>query len=422
MAVVSDEIELKGHIIDSSILPRVLDTIIDMKGNFEILQLDVGKTKNDESYCRVRVRGPEKLFGELENLGALLPRKEVRTEPAPQNGVLPDHFYGTTHHPTFVFLGGRWRKVSDIEMDCIIVIDGMTAVCRRQGLVRKGDRVVVGFDGVRVDPPQRSRSPADIFGFMSSQVSPEKPIRYLIRDLALEMKKVRDRDGSIIHVMGTAMVHTGADEALQDLVRMGYVQALFVGNGFAVMDVEKQLFGTTLGMDKKSGKVLRSGYKSHLVAINEIRQAGSIRKAVANSILKTGVLYECVKNNVPFVIGGSVRDDGPLPDTITDTMQAQDEMRKYARKADMCIICASMLHGIAVGNILPSRVKTVAVDINPYVVTRLQDRGTTQALGLVTDPALLLPLLAYEIRKLEAVQKRAAVKSPQKKRQKKQDQ
>ncbi|MFA5296221.1 MAG: TIGR00300 family protein [Methanoregulaceae archaeon] len=410
MALVSEEIELKGHIIDSSILPRVLDTIIEMKGSFEILEINVGKRKNDESYCRILVRGPEKIFAELENLGALLSRKEAKTEPAPQDGVLPEHFYGTTHHPTFVFLGGKWRRVGDIEMDCVIVIDGMTAVCRRQGLVRKGDRVVVGFGGVRVEPPQRPRSPVDIFGFMSSGTSPEKPITYLIRDLAREMKKIHDRNGVIIHVMGTAMVHTGADESLQELIRRGYVQALFVGNGFAVMDVEKQLFGTTLGMDKKTGKVLKSGYKSHLVAINEIQRAGGIRQAVRNGVLKSGVLYECVRNDIPVVIGGSLRDDGPLPDTITDVMQAQDEMRKYVRTADMCVICASMLHGIAVGNMLPSEVKTVAVDINPYVVTRLQDRGTTQALGLVTDPALLLPQLTAEIQKLEGTKVRAPKK------------
>jgi lysine-ketoglutarate reductase/saccharopine dehydrogenase-like protein (TIGR00300 family) len=185
---------------------------------------------------------------------------------------------------------------------------------------------------------------------------------------------------------------------------MGYVQALFIGNGFAVMDVEKQMFGTTLGMDKNTGNVRNVGYKSHIVAINEIWKAGSIRQAVNKGLLKGGVLYECVKKNVPFVIGGSVRDDGPLPDTITNVIEAQDEMRKYVQEADMCIICATMLHGIAVGNMLPSKVKTVAVDINPYVVTRLQDRGTTQALGLVTDPALLLPLLTMEIKRLEGKQ------------------
>ncbi len=398
---ISEEIELKGHIIDSMILPRVLDTIMDMRGDFEILQLDVGKTKVDESYCRIRVKGSLELFDELERLGALLPRKEVKTMPALADKVLPDNFYGTTHHPTHVYLNGDWRSVENLEMDCTIVIEGDKAICKRQGLVRKGDLVVIGLDGIKVDAPQRPREPQDIFGFMSSDVSPEKPIISYIGDLAKEMKKLRDKKGFSIHVVGTAMAHTGADKALVDLIRMGYVQAIFTGNGFAAMDIEKQLFGTTLGMDKRTGRILKRGYKSHLVAINEISKAGNIRKAVDKGILKSGVMYECVKHNIPVIIGGSLRDDGPLPDTITDVMEAQDEMRKYAQKADICMIYASMLHGIATGNMLPSRVKTVIIDINPYVVTRLQDRGTTQALGLVTDPAVLLPQLVEELKKLE---------------------
>jgi len=398
---ITEEIELKGHIIDSLILPRILDTIMDMRGDFEILQLDVGKTKTDESYCKILVKGSEELIDELERLGALLPRKEVKTEPAPRDKVLPDNFYGTTHHPTYVFLNGKWRKVENTEMDCIIVIEKERAICRRQGLVKKGDRVVVGLDGIKVDAPQRSRAPTDIFGFMSSEVSPEKPINSYIKDLAKEMKRIRNDKGFIIHVVGTAMAHTGADKALQDLIKMGYVQVIFTGNGFAVMDIEKQFFGTTLGMDEKTGRVLKRGYKSHLVAINEIWKAGSIEKAVEKGILKGGVMYECIKNGIPFVIGGSLRDDGPLPDTITDVMEAQDEMRRYVQKADLCMIYASMLHGIATGNMLPSRVKTVVIDINPYVVTRLQDRGTTHALGMVTDPAVLLPQLVNELKKLE---------------------
>ncbi|MBU4406710.1 MAG: TIGR00300 family protein [Candidatus Altiarchaeota archaeon] len=396
-----EEIELRGHIIDSLILPRVLDAIMDLKGNFQILTLDVGKTKTDESYAKILVDGPAELFDELERLGALLPREEVKTEAAPADKSLPDKFYGTTHHPTSVYLGGDWKPVQELEMDCVIVIEGNKAVCKRQGLVKKGEKVVVGLKGVKVEAPQRSREPSDIFGFMSSQISPEKPINSLIKDLAKEMKKLKDKKGFIIHVVGTAMAHTGADRALAELIKMGYVQAIFTGNGFAVMDVEKQLFGTTLGMDEKTGRVLRRGYKSHLVAINEIHKAGGIEKAVEKGVLKDGVLYNCVKKKVPFIIGGSLRDDGPLPDTITDVMKAQDEMRKHVQGADMCMIYASMLHGIATGNMLPSKVKTVAIDINPYVVTRLQDRGTTQALGIVSDPAVVLPMLVQEIKKLE---------------------
>ncbi len=397
----TETIELRGHIIDSLILPKVLDTIMEMEGGFEILQLDVGKTKTDESYCRIKVEGSKELFNELEILGALLPKKEVKTMKAPRDSVLPDDFYGTTNHPTHVYVNGNWIQVEDLEMDAVIVVKGDKAVCRRQCLVKKGERVVVGLDGIKVEAPERPREPEDIFGFMSSQVSPEKPVNAYIPDLAREMKRLRDNGGGIAHVVGTAIAHTGADEAFSELIGMGYVQALFTGNGFATMDIEKQLYGTTLGMDKNTGRVLKRGYKSHLMAINEMWKAGGIKKAVDEGLLKDGVIYECVKNNIPYVIGGSLRDDGPLPDTITDVMEAQDIMREYIRDIDMCIIYATMLHGIAVGNMLPSKVKTVAIDINPYVVTRLQDRGTTQALGLVTDPALLLPLLVQEIKKLE---------------------
>ncbi len=400
-------IELKGHIIDSMILPKVLDTIMDMGGDFEILELEVGKTKTDESYCKMLVEGDEKLFEELEKLGAILPKKEVKVAPAPADGVLPDGFYATTHHPTYVYINNQWKKVKHIEMDCVIVIENGEPICKRQGLVKKGDLVVVGRDGIRVEAPQRPRK-LDIFGFMTSEVSAEKPVNSLIRRLAEEMRRIKENDGFIIHVVGTAIAHTGADEALAELIRMGYCQALFTGNGFAVMDIEKQLFGTTLGMDKDTGRVYRGGYRNHLVAINEIMKVGSIKKAVEKGIIRSGVLYECVKNNVPFVIAGSIRDDGPLPDTITDVMKAQDEMRRYIWMADerggMCMIWASMLHGIATGNMLPSTIKTVIVDMNPYVVTRLLDRGTTHALGIVSDPGVVLPMLVQALKGGEDVE------------------
>jgi len=400
-------IEIHGHIIDSLILPKILDTIMDAQGDFDILELRVGKTKTDESYAKIEVQGTEELFEELERLGAVLPKKEVMTVKAPADGILPDDFYGTTNHPTFVYLNGRWVKVKNIEMDCVITVNRKTneAFCVRQGLVKKGDEVVVGFNGVKIESPQRSREPSGIFGFMSSEVSPEKPIFAYTQKIAKEMKDIKDRNGFIIYVLGTAIIHTGADSAIIKLIRMGYVQAIFAGNGFSTMDVEKALFGTTLGMDEKTGKVLKRGYESHLIAINEIRKAGSIRAAVEKGILKKGVQYECIKRGIPVVIGGSVRDDGPMPDTITDVMVAQDEMRKYVRKSDMCIIAASMLHGIATGNILPSHVKTICIDINPYVVTRLQDRGTTQAVGIVSDPAVVISMIADELERLESQEK-----------------
>ncbi len=403
---VSEEIELKGHIIDSIILPRVLDAIMDMEGDFEILSLDVGKKKTDISTARMVIRGKDhehldKLLDELQMLGAVLPVKNVETEVAPRDKILPDKFYSTTHHPTYVRIKDRWMRAKDIEMDCTIVIEDERAICKRQGLVKKGDRVVVGHSGVRVEPPERSRKPMDIFGFMQSDVSPEKPINSYIVDLAKEMNQIRENNGKIIVVAGPAIVHTGADKSLAELVRMGYVQVLFGGNALAVMDIEKQLFGTSLGMDEHTGLVLERGYKSHLVAINEIWKVGSIKDAVKRGIIKEGIMYECVKCEVPYVLAGSIRDDGPLPEVITDVMEAQDEMRKYIQDADMVIMTASMLHSIATGNLLPSWVKTVSIDINPYVVTRLQDRGTSQALGIVSDPGMFLPRLVEELKKLE---------------------
>ena len=332
-------------------------------------------------------------------MGAVVSTEDVETRKAPRDKVLPDDFYGTTNLPTYVKIDGVWKEVKDIEMDCVIVIENRNGekvpVCKRMGLIKEGDEVVVGYKGIRVVPLERSRE-KDIFGFMQSEVSPEKPLDYYSKMIAEEIKRIKKNNGKIVWVVGTAIAHTRAHKILEKFVRDGYVDALFCGNGFATMDIEYALFGTTLGMDD-SCNVVKGGYKSHLVAINEMWKAGGIKEAVKKGILKKGVLYECVKNNVPYVIGGSLRDDGPLPDTITDVMVAQDEMRKYAKNADMCIILATMLHGIATGNILPARVKTVCIDMNPYVVTRLQDRGTHQAVGIVSDPCAFLHLLEKDL-------------------------
>ena len=397
-------VELEGHIIDSNILSKVLDKIISMGGDFEIEKLEVGKTNEDKSYARILVKGKDgehldNILREIQQLGAVVSTDDVETKKAPRDKVLPDDFYGTTNLPTYVKIDGVWKEVEDIEMDCVIVIENRNGekvpVCKRMGLIKEGDEVVVGYKGIRVVPLERSRE-KDIFGFMQSEVSPEKPLDYYSKMIAEEIKRIKKNNGKIVWVVGTAIAHTRAHKILEKFVRDGYVDALFCGNGFATMDIEYALFGTTLGMDD-SCNVVKGGYKSHLVAINEMWKAGGIKEAVKKGILKKGVLYECVKNNVPYVIGGSLRDDGPLPDTITDVMVAQDEMRKYAKNADMCIILATMLHGIATGNILPARVKTVCIDMNPYVVTRLQDRGTHQAVGIVSDPCAFLHLLEKDL-------------------------
>lgn len=397
-------VELEGHIIDSNILSKVLDKITSMGGDFKIEKLEVGKTNEDTSYARILVKGKDgehldNILREIQQLGAVVSTEDVETKKAPRDKVLPDDFYGTTNLPTYVKIDGVWKEVEDIEMDCVIVIenrnDEKVPICKRMGLIKEGDEVVVGYKGIRVVPLEKSRE-KDIFGFMQSEVSPEKPLDYYSKIIAEEIKRIKENGGKIVGVVGTAIAHTRAHKILEKFVRDGYVDALFCGNGFATMDIEYALFKTTLGMDDTCN-IVKGGYKSHLVAINEMWKAGGIKEAVKKGILKKGVLYECVKNNIPYVIGGSLRDDGPLPDTITDVMVAQDEMRKYAKNADMCIILATMLHGIATGNILPARVKTVCIDMNPYVVTRLQDRGTLQAVGIVSDPCAFLHLLEKDL-------------------------
>ena len=346
-------VELEGHIIDSNILSKVLDKITSMGGDFKIEKLEVGKTNEDTSYARILVKGKDgehldNILREIQQLGAVVSTEDVETKKAPRDKVLPDDFYGTTNLPTYVKIDGVWKEVEDIEMDCVIVIenrnDEKVPICKRMGLIKEGDEVVVGYKGIRVVPLEKSRE-KDIFGFMQSEVSPEKPLDYYSKIIAEEIKRIKENGGKIVGVVGTAIAHTRAHKILEKFVRDGYVDALFCGNGFATMDIEYALFKTTLGMDDTCN-IVKGGYKSHLVAINEMWKAGGIKEAVKKGILKKGVLYECVKNNIPYVIGGSLRDDGPLPDTITDVMVAQDEMRKYAKNADMCIILATMLHGV----------------------------------------------------------------------------
>lgn len=403
------EIELEGHIIDSLILPRVLDTIMDMDGDFEILELRVGKRTTDTSYCRILVRGRDErhlneILYALHKLGARIPEvEEAELKPALADGVLPDGFYTTTNHPTYVNVGGEWLEVENIEMDKVIVVypERKRAVAKPIRKVRKGELVVVGTRGIRVIPPERPRGSMGIFEFMSSKTSPEKPTRSLIRSIAREIHKTKKEGGKIVVVAGPAVVHTGAAPALAKMIRDGYVDVLLAGNALAVHDIEYALFGTSLGMDIETGKPAPGGHRHHLWAINIVNRAGSIRKAVELGFIRSGIMYECVKNNVPFVLAGSIRDDGPLPDVITDVLEAQDRMREHLRGASLVLMLATALHSIAVGNMLPSTVKTICVDINPNTITKLLDRGTAQAVGIVTNVGEFLTLLVEELSKLK---------------------
>jgi len=385
-------IELSGHIIDSLILPRVLTVIMERGGNFDVEEFRMGKQKTETSYARIRVFADTDaslidILDTVQGMGALVARdREVKWEQAPMDGVFPEAFYSTTNLETYVFIGGRWRGVANPEMDCGIRIDPKTGTAETVpiGEVKKGDALVVGHDGIRVVPLERSRE-REVFEFMGSGVSSEKPKGELIKKIAGEMKAAKEAEKKILVVAGPAVIHTGAGVYLSRIIEAGYVDALFAGNALAVHDIEYALFGTSLGFYLDRGVPAAGGHEHHLRAINTIRRLGGIRNAVRKGVLNSGVMYSLVTHDVPFVLAGSIRDDGPLPEVITDSQQAQAERRRLSRGVGLAIMVASTLHSVATGNLLPAYVRTVAVDINPAVATKLSDRGSFQTLGIVTD-------------------------------------
>jgi lysine-ketoglutarate reductase/saccharopine dehydrogenase-like protein (TIGR00300 family) len=405
---VHEVIELSGHIIDSWTLPRVWDTIMDRGGNFSVEEMRVGTSKTDTSYARMKVEAPndevlDRILSELQQFGAVIMNAEdVRTAPVVQNGVLPPKFYSTTNLPTQVRLYGQWINVEGIEMDVAIVIDyeQKRAYCKPMHEVQVGDQVVIEHSGIRVIPFERGRD-REAFAFMQSNVSSEKAKILEIHEIARQMKETRERKGKILFVLGPAVIHTGAGRYVAELLRRGYVQVIFGGNAIITHDVESALFGTSLGVDLRTGEQVEGGHRNHLRAINAMRAAGSVEKAIEMGLLKGGITYEAIKRNVPMVLAGSIRDDGPMPGVINDMQEAQKRMRQELKGVEMAIMIASMLHAIATGNLLPATVRTVVVDINPAVVTKLADRGSFQAAGLVTDAELFLRELLEALSLLE---------------------
>ncbi|MCQ2962375.1 MAG: TIGR00300 family protein [archaeon] len=395
------EIELSGHIIDSLTLPKTMDIIMDMGGDFDILEFDIGKRKSDTSKAKIMVsaESPDilnSILDELNFIGVSISEiEEVNLVPSPKDQVAPEGFYSTSHHVTHIYYKDEWILVDEIEMDCLIVIDeeNKTARCKPIADIKKGDLIVVGREGVKITPPQRSRGKQGVFEFMNSEVSSEKPMMSIINDVATEIKNVKAKGGKIALVGGPAIVHTGSAGIVAQLVKDGIIDVIFAGNALATHDIECDQFGTSLGVNVKTGEVVAHGHTHHMRAINRINKSGSIREAVEDGTLKSGIMYECIKNDVPFVLAGSIRDDGPLPDVITDTVESQKLMRKYAQEVDMVIMISTMLHSIATGNLLPSRVKSICVDINPSTVTKLSDRGSAQVVGIVTDVGAFLPVL-----------------------------
>lgn len=399
-----EDVEVSGHIIDSLILPKILDGITAAGGSFEIRKFTVGQTRRDPSFALISVQAPtaeklQEILSAIADHGAIpVTNRDCRLESADMDGAFPEGFYSTTNQRTQVRVDGHWIDVGLQEMDCGIVVDETigSARCVPMLDVRRGQRIVIGHAGVRVFPEQRALV-RDSFEFMNSPVSTEKPKGVAIRQIANQLERCRREGQKTLVVGGPAIVHTGSGEHLCKLIRAGYVNKLFAGNALATHDIEQALFGTSLGVRLDCGDIVEAGHEHHLRAINRIRRAGSIRAAVESGMLKSGIMYECVQHDVEMVLAGSIRDDGPLPDVVTDVIEAQRQMRAQIHDISFCLMIATTLHSIAVGNLLPARVRVVCVDINPSTVIKLSDRGSFQTVGLVTDVEPFLRALVAEL-------------------------
>ncbi|MBE9237259.1 TIGR00300 family protein [Anabaena aphanizomenioides LEGE 00250] len=407
-------IRLEGHLLDAGLINRALDLIVDMGGSFQVLKFNLGEQRQSTSAAEVRVSAPshevmEEIISQLIDLGAVdLPQDErdAKLEPVLQAGVAPDDFYVSTIYPTEVRVNGQWLKVENQRMDGAIAIsstaNGLVARCKILRDLEIGEQVVVDVQGIRTIRKTESREQrnAQEFSFMSSGVSSERRVELVVEQVAWELRKIRDAGGKVVVTAGPVVIHTGGGEHLSRLIREGYVQGLLGGNAIAVHDIEQNMMGTSLGVDMKRGVAVRGGHRHHLKVINAIRRFGSITKAVDAGVITSGVMYECVKNDVPFVLAGSIRDDGPLPDTQMNLILAQQEYAQIIQGAEMILMLSSMLHSIGVGNMTPAGVKMVCVDINPAVVTKLSDRGSIESVGVVTDVGLFLSLLIQQLDKL----------------------
>ncbi|MGC1306188.1 MAG: TIGR00300 family protein [Phormidesmis sp.] len=412
-SIQSRVIHMEGHLLDSGLVNRALDTIVTGGGSFQVLSFDLGKQRNDSSKAEVKVSAPDAtvmddIMGQLIDLGAVtVPREAapVSLETVVQDGVAPDDFYVTTIYPTEVLIKDHWFRVQGQRMDGAIAItrdsDRPVATCKLLRDLRKGEDVVVGSKGIHTIRTAPSlKKGKDDFSFMGAGVSSERRVELVVEQIAWDLRRIRDRGGKVIVTAGPVVIHTGGSEHLKALIQGGYVHALLGGNAIAVHDIEQSMMGTSLGMDMKRGVSVQGGHRHHLKAINTIRRHGSIAKAVEAGALTSGVMYECVKNNVPFSLAGSIRDDGPLPDTKMDLIEAQADYARLIEGADLILMLSTMLHSIGVGNMTPAGVKMVCVDINPAVVTKLSDRGSVESTGVVTDVGLFLSLLVQQLGKL----------------------
>lgn len=409
-------IRMEGHLLDAGLLNQALDLVVENSGSFRVLNFNLGIERNSISSAEVRVSAPsrqllEEIMTELIDLGAVPPPQElcdINTSVVIQDGVAPDDFYVSTIYPTEVRVNCEWVRVQNQRMDAAIVVDSNpdvpSAKCVLLRDLKVGDRVMVSIEGIRtvkkVESHEGGRKENKEFSFMGAGVSSERRVELLVEQIAWEMRQIRDQSGKIVVTAGPVVIHTGGSQHLSRLIRGGYVHALLGGNAIAVHDIEQAMMGTSLGVDMQRGIPVRGGHRHHLKVINLVRRCGSITNAIEQGLVTKGVMYECVKNNVPFSLAGSIRDDGPLPDTEMDMVKAQNHYAELLQGADMVLMLSSMLHSIGVGNMTPAGVKMVCVDINPAVVTKLSDRGSVESVGVVTDVGLFLSLLLQQLDKL----------------------
>ena len=392
-------VEAEGHLIDSHIMESIFDKVVEYRGRFEVEQFRIGRTNSEPSYLRLKVEAPdeqamERLLQELLGLGcAAADTGDAALKEVERDRCAPEDFYSTTNHKTLVRHGQKWIEAEGQRMDAMVVVGDGRAECRRLRDLRRGDRIVVGLRGIRVVPEPKERGRL-AFAFMANGISSERQVETAVRQTAALVRQAIEQKQKVIVVAGPVVVHTGGVAGLSALIRKGYVQAVLSGNALGVHDIEAALFGTSLGVRLADGRQEEHGHRNHMRAINAIYRAGSVRQAVESGRLRSGILYECVRAGVPFVLAGSLRDDGPLPETITDMSAAQDAYAAQLRGAGLVLCLGTMLHSIATGNMLPSWVRVVCVDINPAVATKVSDRGTGQAVGVVADVGLFLDLLA----------------------------
>ena len=404
MPVATEIVEAEGHLIDSQLLTAMWDTVVRHEGAFEVLEFRIGRTNEEPSFLSMRVTAADarmtELLEELVTLGCRVSRiEDAHLVPADRDGCAPEDFYSTTNHRTHVRLNGLWIPVERQRMDAAVIAEREASaerthlVCRKLRDIRKGDLVVCGVAGVKIVPEFKERDRHG-FAFMTNEISSERRVEVGVARIAAMMRDTKKRGERIAFVAGPVVVHTGGGSYFTELIRSGYVDVLLAGNALAVHDVEQALFGTSLGVDLETGRAIEGGHRHHMRAINAIYRAGGLGQAVEHGVLRSGVMFECIRKNVDYVLAGSIRDDGPLPDTVMNLIEAQDRYAAALHGVSLVLVLSSMLHGIGVGNMLPAWVRLVCVDINPAVVTKLADRGSSQTIGIVTDVGLFLRQLA----------------------------